>query len=61
MRTPPAPAQAQGVPLSHTKAKEHLMKLSESRFMANKRKYFFTQIIIKLWRTLPQNVVETKV
>jgi len=37
------------------------MKLSGSRFTANKRKYFLTQIIIKLWRSLPQNVVETKV
>jgi len=36
------------------------MKLSDSRFKTNKRKYSFTKHIIKLWNSLPQDATEAK-
>ena len=45
-------------PLSqNTRIQAHPMKLIGGRSRTNKRKYFFTQHIVKLWNSLPQDVV----
>lgn len=36
------------------------MKLKGRKFKTDARKYFFTPGVIKLWNSLPQEVVEVK-
>ena len=47
-------------PLSHnTRTRGHPLQLSVGRVRTDKRKYFFTQPVVILWNSLPQDVVMT--
>lgn len=41
-------------------SRKHPKKLSSTRFKANKRKYVFTQSVIKLWNSSAQDVFDAK-
>ena len=43
--------------LQNTRTRGHPLKLRAGRVRTDKRKYFFTQRIVSLWNSLPQDVV----
>ena len=40
-----------------TRTRGHPLRLSVGRVRTDKRKYFFTQHVVSLWNSLPQDVV----
>ena len=41
----------------NTRTRGHPLKLSVGRVRTDKRKYFFTECVVRLWNVLPQDMV----